>query len=94
MTPTLFLLLIYVGPGVAAFGAECLIFRVTRRRFRALRLLPAALLAIPAARMWEIWRYGGPFKNLALVGGGAVILSMALGLVLGCWIGFRWAKRS
>ena len=93
MSAELFIALVFVGPGVVTFGLECLMFRLTRHRFWPLRLLPAALLALPAARVWEAWRYGGPFRQLALLGWEIVTLSMVLGLLLGCWIGSRWAKR-
>lgn len=94
MSPELFISLVFVGPGVAAFGLECLMFRLTRHRFWPLRLLPVALLALPAARVWEAWRYGGPFSPLALLSWEIVALSMVLGLVLGSLVGFLWAKRS
>ena len=93
MGPMLFLLLIYVGPGVAAFVLECLVCRLTQHRFRPLRLLPAVLLAIPVARAWEAWQYRGLFWQLTLLSGELVALSMALGLLLGYWVGFLWAKR-
>lgn len=93
MSAGLFLVLMFVGPGVVAFGLECLIFRLTRHRFWPLRLLPVALLVLPAARVWEAWRYGGPFRQLTLLSWEIVTLSMVLGLLLGCWIGFLWAKR-
>lgn len=94
MSPELFIALVFAGPGVAAFGLECLMFRLTRHRFWSLRLLPVALLALPAARVWEAWRYGGPFRQLTLLSWEIVTLSMVLGLVLGSLVGFLWAKRS
>lgn len=94
MSPELFIALVFVGPGVATFGLECLMFRLTRHRFWPLRLLPVALLAYPAARVWEAWRYGGPFSPLTLLSWEIVALSMVLGLVLGSLVGFLWAKRS
>lgn len=93
MGAELFIALVFVGPGVVAFGLECLIFRLTRHRFWPLRFLPVALLALPAARVWEAWRYGGPFRQLTLLSWEIVILSMVLGLLLGGWVGFCWAKR-
>lgn len=94
MSAELFIALVFVGPGVAAFGLECLMFRLTRHRFWPLRLLPVALLALPAARVWEAWRYGGTFRQLTLLSWEIVALSMVLGLVLGSLVGFLWAKRS
>ena len=94
MSPELFIALVFVGPGVAAFGLECLMFRLTRHRFWPLRLLPAALLALPAARVWDAWRYRGLFWRLALMSWEIVTLSMVLGLLLGGWVGFLWAKQS
>ena len=93
MSPELFIALVFVGPGVAAFGLECLMFHLTRHRFWPLRLLPAALLALPAARVWEAWRYGGLFKQLTLLSWEIVTASTVLGLLLGGWVGFRWTKR-
>ena len=94
MSPELFIALVFVGPGVAAFGLECLMFRLTRHRFWPLRLLPVVLLALPAARVWEAWRYGGTFRQLTLLSWEIVALSMVLGLLLGSLVGFLWAKRS
>ena len=94
MSPELFIALVFVGPGVAAFGLECLMFHLTRHRFWPLRLLPVALLALPAARVWEAWRYGGTFRQLTLLSWEIVALSMVLGLVPGSLVGFLWAKRS
>lgn len=94
MSAELFIALVFVGPGVAAFGLECLMFHLTRHRFWPLRLLPVALLALPAARVWEAWRYGGTFRQLTLLSWEIVALSMVLGLVLGSLVGFLWAKRS
>ncbi len=94
MSAELFIALVFVGPGVAAFGLECLMFHLTRHRFWPLRLLPVVLLALPAARVWEAWRYGGPFRQLTLLSWEIVALSMVLGLVLGSLVGFLWAKRS
>lgn len=94
MSAELFIALVFAGPGVAAFGLECLMFRLTRYRFRFLRLLPAVLLVLPAARLWEAWRYGGPFRQLTLLGWEIVTLSIVLGLLLGGWVGMLWAKRS
>ena len=94
MSAELFIALVFVGPGVAAFGLECLMFRLTRHRFWPLRLLPVVLLALPAARVWEAWRYGGTFRQLTLLSWEIVALSMVLGLVLGSLVGFLWAKRS
>lgn len=94
MSAELFIALVFVGPGVVAFGLECLIFRLTRHRFWPLRLLPVALLGLPAARLWEAWRYGGTFRQLTLLSWELVTLSIVLGLVLGSLVGFLWAKRS
>lgn len=93
MSAELFIALVFVGPGVVAFGLECLIFRLTRHRFWPLRLLPVALLALPAARLWEAWRYGGTFRQLTLLSWELVTLSIVLGLLLGSLAGFCWAKR-
>lgn len=94
MSAELFIALVFVGPGVVAFGLECLIFRLTRHRFWPLRLLPVALLGLPAARLWEAWRYGGTFRQLTLLSWELVTLSIVLGLLLGSLVGFLWAKRS
>lgn len=84
---------IFLGPGLVMFAVECLVFRLTRRRGWALRLLPAAALAAPALRWWEAWRYGGLFQPLTLLACELVTLSMLVGLLLGWRMGLRWAKR-
>ena len=84
---------IFLGPGLAMFAVECLVFRLTRRRFRPLRLLPAAALFFPALRWWEAWRWGGLFQPLTLLACELVALSMLVGLLLGWWMGSRWAQR-
>ena len=93
MSAELFIALVFVGPGVAAFGLECLMFRLTRHGLRPLRLLPAALLALPAVRVWDAWQYGGLFRPLSLLAWKIVTLSVVLGLLLGGLVGFLWTKR-
>lgn len=89
LLPTAF----FWGPGLAMFVVECVVFRITRHRGWPLRLLPAAALIIPALQWWDAWRYGGLFQPLTLLAWELLILSMAAGLLLGCWVGAFWVKR-
>lgn len=89
LLPTAFLW----GPGLAVFVVECVVFRLTRHRGWPFRLLPVAVLAVPAFRWWEAWRWGGPFQPLTLLAWELLTLSMAAGLLLGVLAGALWAKK-